>query len=93
MNFRPEYKEYFKQGATARIYDGAFDDVGFYDEVDIKDFKYNGEDRTFYYPCPCGDSFEISLDDLRNGEVVARCPSCSLVICTIYEPEDIQAYL
>jgi len=27
-------------------------------------------------------------DDLVNGEEVARCPSCSLLIKVIYDPED-----
>lgn len=27
-------------------------------------------------------------DDLMNGEEVARCPSCSLLIRVIYDPED-----
>jgi len=42
----------------------------------------------FYYPCPCGDKFQISVDELMNGEEVARCPSCSLIIRVIYDPED-----
>jgi diphthamide biosynthesis protein 3 len=72
---------YFKQATKT-------DDLVFYDEVDIKEFKENN--GTFYYPCPCGDYFEITLDELRNGEVVARCPFCSLIVSVIYEPEDIQ---
>jgi len=29
-------------------------------------------------------------DDLRAGEEIARCPSCSLYITVIYNPEDFQ---
>ncbi|RCH81542.1 Diphthamide biosynthesis protein 3, partial [Rhizopus azygosporus] len=32
--------------------------------------------------------FEISVDDLRDGEDIARCPSCSLIIRVIYDPDD-----
>ena len=32
----------------------------FHDEVEIEDFEYNEENETYYYPCPCGDRFEIS---------------------------------
>ena len=39
----------------------------------------------YHYPCPCGDRFEISLGDLRDGEDVAVCPSCSLQIKVIFE--------
>lgn len=39
----------------------------------------------YHYPCPCGDKFEISIDDLRDGEEIAVCPSCSLMIRVIFE--------
>lgn len=29
--------------------------VSIYEEVEIEDMTFNEEDRTFYYPCPCGD--------------------------------------
>lgn len=32
----------------------------FHDEVEIEDFEYDEEDETYYYPCPCGDRFQIS---------------------------------
>lgn len=32
-----------------------------YDEVEIEDMDYDAEDKIFYYPCPCGDKFQISL--------------------------------
>ena len=34
----------------------------------------------YTYPCPCGDMFEIYLEDLEDGEDIAYCPSCSLKI-------------
>jgi len=41
--------------------------------------------QIYHYPCPCGDKFEISIADLRDGEDIAVCPSCSLMIKVIYE--------
>jgi len=32
-----------------------------YDEVEIEDMDFDPETQTFYYPCPCGDKFQISL--------------------------------
>lgn len=32
----------------------------YHDEVEIEDFEYDEESETYYYPCPCGDRFEIS---------------------------------
>ncbi|XP_076343740.1 diphthamide biosynthesis protein 3-like isoform X1 [Tachypleus tridentatus] len=60
----------------------------FHDEVEIEDFEYDEETETYYYPCPCGDRFEITKEDLENGEEVATCPSCSLIVKVIYDPED-----
>ncbi|KAM8978668.1 diphthamide biosynthesis protein 3 [Antechinus flavipes] len=57
----------------------------FHDEVEIEDFEYEEETETYLYPCPCGDNFVITKEDLENGEEVATCPSCSLVIKVIYD--------
>ena len=46
--------------------------------------------RTYYYPCPCGDRFAITLEELEAGEEVATCPSCSLIVKVIYNPEDFE---
>ncbi|XP_015911601.1 diphthamide biosynthesis protein 3 [Parasteatoda tepidariorum] len=62
----------------------------YHDEVEIEDFEYDEETETYYYPCPCGDKFEITKEDLANGEDVATCPSCSLVVKVIYNLEDFQ---
>lgn len=59
-----------------------------YDEVEIEDMKWNEELQAYTYCCPCGDLFQITLEELRNGEEIARCPSCSLYIMVIYNPED-----
>jgi diphthamide biosynthesis protein 3 len=59
-----------------------------YDEIEIEDMEFDDETETYYYPCPCGDRFFITLDDLCSGEDIGECPSCSLRIRIIYDPED-----
>ncbi|CAI5461006.1 unnamed protein product [Closterium sp. Yama58-4] len=61
-----------------------------YDEVEIEDMEWNEELGAFTYSCPCGDLFQITLEELKNGEEIARCPSCSLFITVIYNSEDFQ---
>jgi diphthamide biosynthesis protein 3 len=54
--------------------------TSFYDEVEIEDMEYNEEEQTYYFPCPCGDRFQITLEELQQGDEIAHCPSCSLII-------------
>ncbi|KAH9572475.1 hypothetical protein CY35_02G152400 [Sphagnum magellanicum] len=61
-----------------------------YDDVEIEDMEWNEEIQAFTYPCPCGDLFQITKEDLKIGEEIARCPSCSLYITVIYNLEDFQ---
>lgn len=57
-----------------------------YDEIEIEDMTYDEDTMLFTYPCPCGDKFQIFIDDLLDGENdIAVCPSCSLQIQVIYE--------
>lgn len=46
--------------------------------------------QLYTYPCPCGDRFEINIDDLRDGEDIAVCPSCSLMIRVIFDAENLE---
>lgn len=32
----------------------------FHDEIEIEDFEYDEDEEIYYYPCPCGDRFQIS---------------------------------
>lgn len=62
--------------------------------VSISEMEFEDSDSTFYYPCPCGDLFELALNDLLNGLRIATCPSCSLkigVTLTQQQLEDICA--
>lgn len=51
-----------------------------YDTVLLSEMEYVEDDATYYYQCPCGDMFEITVEDLKNGITIARCPSCSLKV-------------
>ncbi|WBW71756.1 diphthamide biosynthesis protein Dph3 [Schizosaccharomyces osmophilus] len=62
--------------------------MSFYDEIELEDFTFDADFNLYTFPCPCGDRFEISLDDLRSGEDVARCPSCSLIVRVVYDEDE-----
>ena len=62
------------------------DEEAVYDEIEIEDCTYDETLQIYHYPCPCGDRFEISIDDMRDGYDIARCPSCSLTIRLIFDP-------
>ena len=62
------------------------EELAIYDEVEIEDMTYDKDRQLYHYPCPCGDRFEIAIDDLRDeSNDIAVCPSCSLMIRVIYE--------
>ena len=50
------------------------------EDIELEDFEYNEEEEIYYFPCPCGDKFQISKEDLFNGDEIAHCPSCSLIL-------------
>eukprot|EP00045_Choanoeca_perplexa_P023036 m.11863 g.11863 ORF g.11863 m.11863 type:complete len:76 (-) comp9876_c0_seq1:1307-1534(-) len=60
----------------------------FHDEIEIEDFDYEEDTETYFYPCPCGDLFRITKEELMDGEDIARCPSCSLILRVIYDMDD-----
>jgi len=55
-----------------------------YEEVELSQMEYH-EGGLWTYECPCGDVFEITLEELEEGEDIAQCPSCSLKIRVLYE--------
>ena len=66
--------------------DSGDEEISVYDEVEIEDMTYDEALQTYFYPCPCGDRFQIALADLQDVETdIAVCPSCSLMIRVIYE--------
>ena len=65
------------------------DDLNIYDEIEIEDMTFDKTLQIYHYPCPCGDRFEIGITDLRDGEEIAVCPSCSLMIRVIFDLDDL----
>lgn len=65
------------------------EELDIYDEIEIEDMTYDPTLRIYHYPCPCGDRFEIGVDAMRDGEDVAVCPGCSLMIRVVFEAGDL----
>ena len=56
----------------------------YHDEIELEDFEYDEEEETYYYPCPCGDRFAITKQELGWGLEVATCPLCSLIVRSVH---------
>ena len=65
--------------------------MSLYDEIEIEDMTFDRTLQLYHYPCPCGDRFEVSLGDLRDGADIAVCPSCSLMIKVVFDVGDLPA--
>ena len=63
--------------------------MSIYEEIEFEDLDFNPKTQIYTYPCPCGDTFTISLEALWDGEDIATCPSCTLRIEIIYDEEDL----
>ncbi len=63
-----------------------------YDEIEIEDLEFDMNNQTFWYDCPCGDKFRITLEELRQGQNIAECPSCTLQIRIIFSKEDLEGF-
>lgn len=44
----------------------------YHDEIEIEDFEFDDEEEMYYYPCPCGDRFEISKVSAPTVRFVAK---------------------
>ncbi|KEF63357.1 retrograde regulation protein 2 [Exophiala aquamarina CBS 119918] len=75
--------------ATSKSKQEEADALDIYDEIEIEDMTFDKTLQLYHYPCPCGDRFEIVLGDLRDGEDIAVCPSCSLMIRVIFDLDDL----
>ena len=64
-----------------------------YENVDLLDMELDEEQELYTYPCPCGDRFFITLDDLLDNEDKAKCPSCSLILKVQYDPDELEAQI
>jgi diphthamide biosynthesis protein 3 len=67
--------------------------MSIYEEVEIEDMEFDAQEQMYYYPCPCGDKFRIGLEELHDGEDIAKCPSCSLRIMVIFDQADLPPYI
>ncbi|RCI17220.1 hypothetical protein L249_2240 [Ophiocordyceps polyrhachis-furcata BCC 54312] len=65
------------------------EDIAIYDEIEIEDMTFDEALQLYHYPCPCGDRFQIAVDDLRDEQDIAVCPSCSLMIRVIFDLGDL----
>jgi len=65
------------------------EEVEVYEEIEIEDLFYDSEQYLYTYPCPCGDKFQICLEELWDGGDIALCPSCTLRIRVIFEKKDL----
>ena len=63
--------------------------MSIYEEVEIEDLDFDDEEMIYTYPCPCGDKFRITLEELWDGEDIANCPSCTLRIMIIFDESDL----
>ncbi|KAL4722640.1 Diphthamide biosynthesis protein 3 [Fusarium chlamydosporum] len=63
--------------------------ISIYDEVEIEDMTFDEAMGVYQFPCPCGDKFQITLEDLLEEQDIAVCPSCSLMIRVIFDLDDL----
>ena len=43
-----------------------------YEEIEIEDMIYDEELQKYTFPCPCGDKFSITLEDLYDEEDIGK---------------------
>lgn len=80
------YRQMSSSPPNATTHDGH---ASSYDEVDLEDMEWDEALKAYTYACPCGDIFRITLEELHDGEEIARCPSCSLILTVVYDPDDL----
>ena len=62
-----------------------------YEDVPLASMTFDEVDQKYTYLCPCGDFFEIYLDELHDGEDIAYCTGCTLRVRVIFEARDLPA--
>ncbi len=63
-----------------------------YDTIEIEDMEFDKRTKTFYYPCPCGDRFAITIKQMAKDYNIAECPSCSLKIKVVFDRSYLDKY-
>ncbi|PYH96231.1 zf-CSL-domain-containing protein [Aspergillus ellipticus CBS 707.79] len=84
-----QFLQLFHDTSTPQPPKMADEALSIYDEIEIEDMTFDPVLQIYHYPCPCGDRFEIAIDDLRDGEDIGVCPSCSLMIRVIFDEADL----
>ncbi|KAJ9463903.1 Diphthamide biosynthesis protein 3 [Diplonema papillatum] len=56
------------------------EDHDIYEEVPLAKMEWLEDEGLFAYDCPCGDLFTATKEELRNGQCVLVCPTCSLAV-------------
>ncbi|KAJ1458942.1 hypothetical protein M885DRAFT_561132 [Pelagophyceae sp. CCMP2097] len=56
-----------------------------YEEVALSAMSFDAVELVYTYDCPCGDVFEIGLEELHDGEDIAHCGGCTLKIKVLYD--------
>lgn len=64
-----------------------------YEEVPLDELTFDADGQRLQYPCPCGDLFEMTVDELLLGKDIATCPTCSLTVKVLYSSDDRLAFL
>ena len=62
---------------------------GAYDEIDLEDMDWNSS-RRVHVPVPVRRPLPDHPRELRAGEEAGHCPSCSLVITVVYDPDELK---
>lgn len=62
-----------------------------YEEVELSEMTV--EDGKLRFPCPCGDLFELGLEEFAAGADIAQCPTCSLTIKILCSAAERAAFL
>ena len=47
------------------------------EEIVFADLKFDEANEMYWYPCRCGDRYEMESDDLLDGSFDLECMSCS----------------
>jgi diphthamide biosynthesis protein 3 len=65
-----------------------------YEEVSVMDMVLSDDGAVLTYPCPCGDVFELDIDEFVNNDAdVAQCPTCSLTVKILFDAASKAAFL
>jgi len=53
-------------------------------DVDLDDCEFEEATATYFYPCRCGERYEVGEEELEVGVDTVQCVNCSLSIRLLY---------